>query len=211
MSTVASLITGVSVVYSTVSSGADQKKHQSSASLAFVRGIHLWPVNSPHKRPVTRKMCPFDDVIHPDLKESGSLELWVSIYPLVLVFGRYQAIMQTNVDISPIWPYRKRLNINSAKLTRCYSNKCSRRVVCGLTPLWRRKKWGGKFAVSYQHQLTRSKPVWRDPMNCTEPAKMTYAGMVVFFQLCIILNSYEQNSPKFWWNWMIFLNHNVWE
>ena len=39
------------------------KKHQSSASLAFVRGIHRWPVNSPHKWPVTRKMFPFDDVI----------------------------------------------------------------------------------------------------------------------------------------------------
>ena len=39
--------------------GADQKKHQSSASLVFVRGIHRWPMNSPHKRPVTRKMFPF--------------------------------------------------------------------------------------------------------------------------------------------------------
>ena len=44
-------------------SDADQWKHQSSASLAFVRGIHRWPVNSPHKWPVTRKMFPFDDVI----------------------------------------------------------------------------------------------------------------------------------------------------
>ena len=43
--------------------GADQRKHQSSASLAFVRGIHRCPVNSPHKGPVTRKMFPFDDVI----------------------------------------------------------------------------------------------------------------------------------------------------
>ena len=43
--------------------GADQRKHQSSASLAFVRGIHRWPVNSSHKGPVTRKMFPFDDVI----------------------------------------------------------------------------------------------------------------------------------------------------
>ena len=34
-----------------------------SASLAFVRGIHRWPVNSPHKGPVTRKMFPFNDVI----------------------------------------------------------------------------------------------------------------------------------------------------
>ena len=44
-------------------SGADQRKHQSSASLAFVQGIHRGPVNSPHKGPVTRKMLPFDDVI----------------------------------------------------------------------------------------------------------------------------------------------------
>ena len=38
------------------------KKNQSSAPLAFVRGIHRWPVNSPHKGPVTRKKFPFDDV-----------------------------------------------------------------------------------------------------------------------------------------------------
>ena len=43
-----------------------QRKHQSSASLAFVRGIHRVPVNSPHKWPVTRKMFPFDDVIMSD-------------------------------------------------------------------------------------------------------------------------------------------------
>ena len=42
---------------------ADQRKHQSSASLAFVRGIHRGPVNSPRKWPVTRKMFPFDDAI----------------------------------------------------------------------------------------------------------------------------------------------------
>ena len=63
MSAITFQITSSSIVYSTVSSGTDQRKHQSSASLAFVRGIHLWPVNSPHKVPVTRKMFPFDDVI----------------------------------------------------------------------------------------------------------------------------------------------------
>ena len=63
MSTLASQITGVSMVCSTVCSGADQRKHESSASLAFVGGIHRWPVNAPHKEPVTRKMFPFDDVI----------------------------------------------------------------------------------------------------------------------------------------------------
>ena len=62
--TMASQITScLTIVYSTFYSGADQGKHQSSAPLAFVRGIHRWPVNSPHKGPVTRKMFPFDDVI----------------------------------------------------------------------------------------------------------------------------------------------------
>ena len=42
----------VSIVYSTVCSGTDQCKHQSSASLAF-----------PHKGPVTREIFPLDDVI----------------------------------------------------------------------------------------------------------------------------------------------------
>ena len=54
----------------TVYSGADQRKHQSSASLAFVRGIHRVPMNSPHKGPVTRQMAPFDDVIMRDGNES---------------------------------------------------------------------------------------------------------------------------------------------
>ena len=63
MSMMASQNTVVSIVCSTVCSGAHQRKDQSSASLAFVRGIHGWPVNSPHKRPVTRKVFPFDDVI----------------------------------------------------------------------------------------------------------------------------------------------------
>ena len=63
MSPTASQITSLAIVYSSVYSGADQRKHQSSASLAFVRGIHRWPVNSLHKGPVTRKIFPFDDVI----------------------------------------------------------------------------------------------------------------------------------------------------
>ena len=57
MGAMASQITSLAIVNSTVYSGADQSKHQSSASLAFMWGIHRgnWPV--------TRKMFPFDDVI----------------------------------------------------------------------------------------------------------------------------------------------------
>ena len=63
MGMIASQITSLTIVYSTVYSDADQRKYQSSASLAFVRGIHRRPVNSPHKWPVTRKMFPFDDIM----------------------------------------------------------------------------------------------------------------------------------------------------
>ena len=63
MGAIASQITSLTIVYSIVYSDADQRKHQSSASLAFVRGIHRGPVNSPHKWPVTRIMFPFDNVI----------------------------------------------------------------------------------------------------------------------------------------------------
>ena len=63
MGTMASQTTSLTIVYSTVYSSADQRKQQRSASLAFVRGIHRGPVNSPHKWPVTRKMYSFDDVI----------------------------------------------------------------------------------------------------------------------------------------------------
>ena len=63
MTAMASQITSLMIVYSTVYSGADQRKHQSSVSLAFVRGIHRWPVNPLLIGPVTRKMFLFDDVI----------------------------------------------------------------------------------------------------------------------------------------------------
>ena len=63
MSTMASQITSLTSIYSTVYSGADQRKHQSSASLAFVQIIHWRPVNSPPKGPVMWKVFPFDDVI----------------------------------------------------------------------------------------------------------------------------------------------------
>ena len=72
MTMLASQITSLTVVYSIVYSGVNQRKHQSSASLAFVREIHRGPVNFPHKWPVTRKMFPFDDVIMwSNLKDMG--------------------------------------------------------------------------------------------------------------------------------------------
>ena len=63
MNEIASRLTSVSMVYSTVCSGADQRKHKRSVPLALVRGSYRWPMNSPHKGPVTRKIFPLDDVI----------------------------------------------------------------------------------------------------------------------------------------------------
>ena len=92
-----SQITSLTNVDSTVYSGADQRKHQSSASLAFVRGIHRRPMNSPHIRPVTRKMFPFDDVISVFQEEASwdaavmsqthtvfNTSLWLWIYSLII-------------------------------------------------------------------------------------------------------------------------------
>ena len=76
MDEIASQTTSLTIVYSTVYSDADQSKHESSASLAFVWGIHRGPVNSPHTWPVTRKMFPFDDVI----MWSGHLYFFTMIY-----------------------------------------------------------------------------------------------------------------------------------
>ena len=90
MGAMASQITSLTTVYSTVYSGADQKESQSSASLAFVQGIHSWPVNSPHKGPVMRKMFPFDDIIllqyYLEFIRTGDISVvhWTLFYVLLL-------------------------------------------------------------------------------------------------------------------------------
>ena len=91
MSAMVSQIAGVSMVCWTVCSGADQRELQSSASLAFVRGIHCWPVNSPHKGPVTRKMFPFDDVIN---KHGGGVQCQINYLPTsLLCYMKYRVIL----------------------------------------------------------------------------------------------------------------------
>ena len=75
MSAMAFQVTSVSIVCSAVCSGIEQRKHQRSSSLAFVREIHRWPMDSPHKGPVTRKMLPFDDVIMVLPSQTGGLAL----------------------------------------------------------------------------------------------------------------------------------------
>ena len=70
-------VTGVSIVCLAVCSSVDKRKHQSSASLAFVGGIYRWPADSPQEGPVSRKMLPFDDVI---MKFCDRTTLWFVPY-----------------------------------------------------------------------------------------------------------------------------------
>ena len=94
MTTMTSQITSLTIVYSTVYLGADQRKHQSSASLGLVLGIQRWPVNSPRKVPVPRKMFPFYDVI----MEKWRVIMWrCNIKQDFIVCS----MLQTMVDFNP--------------------------------------------------------------------------------------------------------------
>ena len=84
MGTIESQITSLTIICSILYWDADQRKHQSSASLAFVRRIHRGPVNSQHKWPVTRKMFPFDDVIMDIMKAMEVLQWQASKFNEVM-------------------------------------------------------------------------------------------------------------------------------
>ena len=90
ISVISTQITGVSIVCSTVCSGTDQRKHQSCASLTFMRVIHRWLMDSPHKGPVTRKMFPFDDVT-------------LSTRPWYNRFTAYHRLVRCRVDCFTRW------------------------------------------------------------------------------------------------------------
>ena len=75
MGAMASQITSLMIVYSSIYSGAGQRTHQSSGSRAFVGGMHRWPVNSTHKWPVTRKTFPFGVIMNDEFGlEHGAWE-----------------------------------------------------------------------------------------------------------------------------------------
>ena len=96
----------VSIVCSTVGSGADHTKHQSYASLAFVWGIHRWQVTSPHKMPVTRKMFPFDDVIMCDdyLFLLPPCDIFTSLNAYTILWWIIQqSLMMGNMATSDWW------------------------------------------------------------------------------------------------------------
>ena len=105
MSAMTPQITGVSSVYLTVCSGADQRKHQSPASLAFVRGIHPWPV--------TRKIFPFDDdIMKTKRKPTMCITLMMyKSYPNAV--GPMQSNLETLYDIVDTLSVSKHYWINT--------------------------------------------------------------------------------------------------
>ena len=115
MGAMASQITSLTIVYWPVYPGADERKHQSSASLACLRGIHRWPVNSPHKGPVTREIFPFDDVIMMELylretrwTPSGKRHKWVWLsrdnlcQPILVTISDMPLLQNKNTEGIPL-------------------------------------------------------------------------------------------------------------
>ena len=108
MGAMASEISSLTIFYSTFYSGADQRKHQSSASLAIVRGIHRWPVYSPHKGPVTRKMVPFDDVITIKFQQPEA-SMWYWRPPELFSQNKTQFSVEQAHSQLNTWPKKYRL------------------------------------------------------------------------------------------------------
>ena len=106
MGTIESQITSLTIVYLAVYSGADQRKHQSSTLLAFVRGIHRSPVISPHKGPVTRKVFPFDDVIMSDSPHMSYHSH--DVYDTMLWHYVYDTMFMTLLALYRPIPFKKR-------------------------------------------------------------------------------------------------------
>ena len=111
MDSMASQITSLTIVYSAVYSGADQRKHQSSASLVLVRGIHRGTVNSPHKWPGTRKMFPFDDAImsvahdYIWLADAKKALLWIAVMTTpILLTSRPLSVMSSRLSVRSTGP-----------------------------------------------------------------------------------------------------------
>ena len=133
--------------------GADQRKRQSSAWLAFVRGIHRWPVNSPHKGPVTRKVFPFDDVI----MLSEVLSPRYHIFPTTdhsfrqkvkLLFTLWEAVLWL-IQYYVVCNFHNCVHFDNLSMHRCY-------VEAVYTPLNLTIYWTRKSLLQANTVITRS-------------------------------------------------------
>ena len=142
MGVMASQTASLPVVSWTVYSGVAQRKHQSSASLAFVRGIHRRPVNSLHKWPVTRKMFPFDDVI---MKVQlywdfiSTVDSYASLTRSIVCLDngtlpvRCQAIYQANADFPWITSRETDFNEKNIEINKFLSS-LEHNIFCSTAP-----------------------------------------------------------------------------
>ena len=141
MGAVASRITSLMIVYSTVYPGADQIKHESSASLAFVRGIYRWPVNSPYTGPVTRKMFPFDD------------DIMFCLYGFIL----FNSSMNLTNNRAPRWRHYTEILNFIALCESKLSGDYPRKVWSGASPMRRhRNENANRKRVAYGCQNSSS-------------------------------------------------------
>ena len=137
MSEMVSQITSLAIVCQPVYSGADQSKHQSSVSRAFVRGIHRWPVNSPHKGPVTRKMF--------YLMTSSCRAHW----NICITMPQLIQLLQTLIHRSPV---------NSPHKGQ-WPGTLIFYLICTLNKRLRIQSWGWWFETPW-HSLWRHCNVW---------------------------------------------------
>ena len=214
-----SQIASLTIVYSTVYSGADQRKHQSSASLAFVRGIHRGPVNSSHRWSVTRQMFQFHDVIMID-SGNDSIGLliitWTKQWPLSLLIhmhnhpstepNRWQS-MTWIIVVFIVMPCRmygakplpeammtyyqmKPKEHILIKLLPKYKHFELRSCVSSLSVFSNRGSWCHDDVIKWKH-LPRYWPFYRSPVN--SPHKGQWRGALMFSLICVWINGWVNN------------------
>ena len=178
---IASQITSPTIVYSTVNSDANQRKHQSSASLAFVRGIHRWPVNSPHKWPVTRKMFPLDDVImiNPLWNDLVATNVRVLTWQCRIILNNF---ICSDTDVPRYIPYRFWIPAISLLTGR------------GCVP----QKWYGNWVWMLHVDI------WLDAISVTSHYLNQYSFVVVW----TIDNKFQRNFNQ---NTTFFIQENEFE
>ena len=182
MSAMTSQITNLTIVYSSVYSGAHQRQHQSYASLAFVWGIHRWPVNSPHKGPVTRKMFPFNDVI--------------------MIWKCRIHFVQVAVCSSPGWWFSMQVTSSLGQGARQRIGSIRHQLPLLLTwidlmPAWISNYIRYKVIIKWKHFPRYCPFVWgihRSSVN--SPHKGQWRVALMFSSICL-----NKRLSKHWWGW----------
>ena len=195
MTTVASQITSLTIVYSTVYSDADQRKHQCSASLAFVRGIHWEPVNSLHKWPVTRKMFPFDYVIMGTmcirdlnvvtivsadmlLGRSSTAAMKIIKKDMYQTFFKMVAEISWNITAHPVITLQWQVSYGPPNLVIIVPADT-------LVPCWRHQK------ETFPRYWPFVRGIHRSPVNSSH--KGQWRGALMFSLICVWMNDWVNN------------------